>query len=124
MLITCSFFDSDKYDGAKFSIARSQPVGAAKFPEIRYLAPSRVLLDTWKNDKISWKNYVDLYRIQLRDLDPIRKQYLRDLIGTIISGKNIILMCWERTAHQCHRRLFAEWLIEQNLVQENLIEIN
>jgi DNA-directed RNA polymerase subunit N (RpoN/RPB10) len=56
---------------------------------------------------LSWPDYVKEYQRNVLDkLDPAK--VLSDL------GDEAILLCWEKTREECHRRLVAEWL-EKNL---------
>ena len=66
------------------------------------LAPSIDLLNRYKAG-LSWLDYVKEYQRDVLDkLDPTK--VLADL------GDEAILLCWEKTREECHRRLVAEWL--------------
>lgn len=67
------------------------------------LAPTKELLDGYKNKNISWQEYEKVYNKILLD---------RDIINSISIDEldNSVLLCSEPTAEQCHRRLAAEYL--------------
>ena len=84
--------------------------------EYRYaapLAPTKELLDGYKEGNIRWSDYETIYNALLdeRDLEALDTQILND--GCIL--------CSEPTADQCHRRLAAEYL--RDLYPEENIDI-
>ncbi len=78
--------------------------------DIEYLyrpdfAPSKELLNGYKNKSISWQEYEIQYRKILNQ---------RNIIGKIDWDifNDSVLLCSEPTANQCHRRLLAEYLAQ------------
>lgn len=69
------------------------------------LAPSKELLDGYKNKSISWHEYEKIYRNLLLD-----RKVLDNI--TIEEFEDSVLLCSESTAKQCHRRLMAEYIQE------------
>lgn len=69
------------------------------------LAPSKELLNGYKNNTISWEEYTKIYNKLLIDRDILKNISINDL-------DNIVLLCSEPTAEQCHRRLMAEYLAQ------------
>jgi len=67
------------------------------------LAPSKELLNGYKDKSVSWEEYVKVYNQILIDRDAIKNISINEL-------DNIVLLCSEPTAEQCHRRLMAEYL--------------
>jgi len=67
------------------------------------LAPTKELLNGYKNKEVDWLEYEKVYNEILLD---------RDILNTIsiIELDNSVLLCSEPTAEQCHRRLVAEYL--------------
>lgn len=70
------------------------------------LAPTKKILDDYKNKKITWDQYAE--------------EYLNLMEQRIISSKlssldvdNGCLLCSEDKPHHCHRRLLAEYLKQQ-----------
>jgi uncharacterized protein (DUF488 family) len=70
------------------------------------LAPTKEMLDEYKKYGLSWPEYEQQF-LQLVAERQIESTVSRDLIA------NSVLLCSETTAHQCHRRLVAEYLAEQ-----------
>lgn len=66
------------------------------------LAPSKELLDGYKNKSITWEEYVNIYNKLLID-----RNILKDI--SIETIENSVFLCSEPTANQCHRRLIAEY---------------
>jgi Protein of unknown function, DUF488 len=50
------------------------------------------------------------YRAQLRKVGVVR---LRAKLCALDDGSPLVLLCFERDGADCHRRLFAEWWLEQ-----------
>jgi uncharacterized protein (DUF488 family) len=69
------------------------------------LAPSKELLKGYKDKLVSWKKYVKIYNQLLIKRDVLKNISIEEL-------DNIVLLCSEPTAEQCHRRLLAEYLAD------------
>jgi uncharacterized protein (DUF488 family) len=67
------------------------------------LAPSKELLNGYKDRSISWEEYIKVYNKLLIDRDVLTNISIKEL-------DNVVLLCSEPTAEQCHRRLLAEYL--------------
>jgi uncharacterized protein (DUF488 family) len=67
------------------------------------LAPSKELLSGYKNKIISWEEYIKIYNQLLIDRNILKEISTSDL-------NDVVLLCSEPTAEQCHRRLIAEYL--------------
>lgn len=67
------------------------------------LAPTKELLNGYKNKEIDWQEYEKVYNKILLD---------RNILNTISINElnNSVLLCSEPTAEQCHRRLAVEYL--------------
>jgi len=65
--------------------------------------PTEKLLKDYKNKKISWQEYEDIF------LDLLRKRRVEEKID-IKDFENCVLLCSEKTPKNCHRRLSAEYL--------------
>ena len=69
-------------------------------------APTTEILDGYKNGRITWADYEKMYR----ELLAVR----RPAVGTEpATFDRICLLCTEKSALQCHRRLAAEYITEQ-----------
>lgn len=83
-----------------------------KIHDIEYLyrpdfAPSKELLNGYKDKSISWKEYEILYN------EILIKRNIIEKIDWVIF-ENSVLLCSEPTADKCHRRLLAEYLAQKN----------
>ena len=67
------------------------------------LAPSKELLNGYKNKEVSWEEYIKIYNQLLIDRDILKNISVKDF-------DNVVLLCSEPTAEQCHRRLMAEYI--------------
>lgn len=67
------------------------------------LAPSKELLDGYKNENINWEQYINIYIKILNERKILDKIKLDDF-------EDSVLLCSEPTSEQCHRRLLAEYL--------------
>ncbi len=70
-------------------------------------APTKVLLNGYKNKSISWNEYEIKYNDIL-----IQRNIIENIDWNIF--KNSVLLCSEPTAEKCHRRLLAEYLTKNN----------
>lgn len=82
-----------------------------KIHDIEYLyrpdfAPSKELLNGYKNKSISWQEYEIEYSKIL-----IQRNIIEKIDWNIF--KDSVLLCSEQTAEQCHRRLLAEYLAQK-----------
>lgn len=68
-------------------------------------APTADILVSYKDKKITWSEYEKMYRELLQKRDPLHNCNISKL-------DRICLLCTEKTAIQCHRRLAAEYIAE------------
>jgi uncharacterized protein (DUF488 family) len=78
----------------------------ADYVHVTDLAPTKPMLDAYKNKAISWESYADKF-INLMAQRNIERIIDKSLID------NGCLLCSEHLPHQCHRRLVAEYLNKQ-----------
>ena len=69
-------------------------------------APTADILASYKDKKITWSEYEKMYRELLQKRNPLQKCDISKL-------DRICLLCTEKTAIQCHRRLAAEYIANQ-----------
>lgn len=69
------------------------------------LAPSKELLNDYKNKVVDWEQYEKVYNKLLED-----RSVLKDI--SVQDFDSAAFLCSEPTADMCHRRLFAEYLAE------------
>jgi uncharacterized protein (DUF488 family) len=98
---------NNKSQLAGFANAKHLPY-FLKLHDIEYdykpeLAPSKELLNGYKDKSISWEEYIKVYHKLLIDRNVLTNISIKEL-------DNVVLLCSEPTAEQCHRRLLAEYL--------------
>ena len=114
---------------------KSQLAGFAKGKDLEYFldiicgikycyeesfAPTKTLLDDWKKGIISWDVYEKRYKELLEKrlaLNTFKKKYT--------NKKNICFLCSEATVEHCHRRLLAEYIVEncEPIVDNEIIHL-
>jgi uncharacterized protein (DUF488 family) len=72
-------------------------------------APTKEILDNYKDKKITWEEYEQSYIALLT-----KRNACVDFYRTYSGYENIVLLCSEPTAEKCHRRLLAENIIKNN----------
>ncbi|GBU20296.1 hypothetical protein R80B4_00172 [Fibrobacteres bacterium R8-0-B4] len=76
-------------------------------------APTKDILDTYKDKAISWGDYEKKYLEIIQERDS-RNQICCKFVETYAQYKSIVLLCSEPTSEKCHRRLAAEAIIKAN----------
>ncbi len=71
------------------------------FPE---LAPTKELLETYKNNGIDWTGYEQILNNILKERK-VEKFFIPEMLD------GICFLCTEKLPDQCHRRLVAEYLL-------------
>lgn len=70
------------------------------------LAPTKKILDDYKNKKITWDQYAEEY------LNLMEQRLISSKLSSL-DVDNGCLLCSEDKPHHCHRRLLAEYLKQQ-----------
>lgn len=70
----------------------------------RSLAPSKDLLLGYKEGRITWREYVRIYRKEVLEKQKVVLKGLTDMA----LRSDVTLLCWESSPEKCHRRLIAE----------------
>lgn len=76
------------------------------YKHVPFFAPTKEILDAYKNKQIDWNEYVHRFSRLIKD----RKIETKITLGEL---NNSCLLCSESTAEQCHRRLVAEYFKEK-----------
>ena len=76
---------------------------------LRDLAPSIELLNDYRKRKIDWNEYEERY---LKEMEG-KNELIKELKKRSDEGEVISLLCWEKDARFCHRRLLKS-LIENS----------
>ena len=72
-------------------------------------APTKEILDGYKQKHISWKEYEEKYNELI-----MKRGNHRNFQTKYAAYENICLLCSEPTAEHCHRRLAAELIAKHN----------
>jgi len=70
-------------------------------------APTKDLLDGYKNKKISWNEYERIYNELL-----LKRNIINNIEWDFFD--NAVFLCSEPMAEKCHRRLLAEFFAKKN----------
>ena len=84
-------------------------LAAALGPQYEYhpeFAPTAEILSGYKDGRITWSDYERMYRELLATRQPTAGLVASDL-------DRICLLCTEKSAAQCHRRLATKYIAEQ-----------
>lgn len=68
------------------------------------LAPTKDLLNEWRNDEISWSTYEDRFEKLMTERE------IEDKLDKSIYASPTVLLCSEHKPDHCHRRLVVEYL--------------
>jgi uncharacterized protein (DUF488 family) len=80
-----------------------EEIGGMEYVHLTALAPTQEMLDQYKKQGGSWKEY-EIQFLELMNQRRVEETLPRELIG---GG---CLLCSEDSPHHCHRRLVAEYL--------------
>lgn len=90
-------------EGVSISLYPPRDWKGGEYPK---LAPSKELLNDYKNRKLGVPDYCRIYREEtLAPLDP--ELVIQDLQQM---GSEIVMLCYEPPGDFCHRAIVAEWL--------------
>ncbi|MDP7239367.1 MAG: DUF488 family protein [Candidatus Latescibacteria bacterium] len=120
MINTKSVYDPVEItDGKRVLVTRYWPRGISKkqlniVDWIRELAPSKELLNDWKNNNINWQKYELRYFKEVEN----KQQCIQKLANLAVSG-TITLLCFEKEDNpHCHRHLLNNLL--KNLITSDI----
>jgi len=88
-----------------------------KYEHLLEYAPTKDILENYKKNKITWKEYTLKYNKLLE----LRGDF-KNFIKKFKKYKKICLLCSESTADKCHRRLMAE-IIKKTDLEIKIIHI-
>lgn len=115
MVLTKSVYDpvSEK-DGTRILIMRKYPRGISWntiFSWAKNLSPSNELLSDWKNGLITWMEYENRFKEEMR----LKRNNIRLLAERSKRGETITLLCNEKEDNpHCHRHILKN-LIENEI---------
>ncbi|MGI9567381.1 MAG: DUF488 domain-containing protein [Nitrosopumilus sp.] len=123
MIKTKSIYKSkEREDGKRILISRLHPRGVKKsqYDEwLKELSPSIELVHEYKNDKISWKKFLSLYKFEisknLQSLELIKQLRKQSKIY------DVTLLCFEAEGDPCHRHLLREIINKPSFLNKSFI---
>jgi uncharacterized protein (DUF488 family) len=77
----------------------------AQYEHEPLLAPTQAMLDAYKKQKGSWQDYEEQFLALMRE-----RRIEENLDRERFTSTPTVLLCSERTAEHCHRRLVVEYL--------------
>jgi len=89
-----------KRDDLKYFLSE---ICGSEYIHIAELAPTKIMLNEYKKNIISWEAYQDKF------INLIAQRHIERTIDKTLL-ENGCLLCSEHTAQQCHRRLVIEYL--------------
>lgn len=72
-----------------------------------FLAPKRWMMQSG----VTREQYIEGYRMEV--LGHLAPESVIQSIGYLSKGKDAALLCYEKPGDFCHRRLLADWMLEQ-----------
>lgn len=99
--------NEDEFTFISISSSRPKWLMGVTVYDLPVLHPHWDLINSWKNQNISWKEYTAWYYNQLR---PVNPKNVYDRICELSRGKDVVLLCWEGREEPCHRHLIGPWL--------------
>lgn len=79
----------------------------AEYTHVPMLAPTQELLDDYKKRRAPWREY------EARFIALLEERNVAHKLSRVLFVEPVVLLCSERTAEHCHRRLVAEHLRER-----------
>lgn len=123
MIKTKSIYKSKEYgDGTRILITRFYPRGVKKTHFDRWtreLAPSAELLRKYKNQNITWEDFMMSFKLELQENDD-SLQIIRAL-NSRSNRSHITLLCYEPEGTPCHRHLLKEIIKDPNLLSTDFM---
>ena len=93
-----------KRDDLQFFLDRLLDI---EYEHAQELAPTKTLLDEWRDDEIDWETYEDRFE------DLLAERQVENNLRRDSFEKRTVLLCSEHKPDQCHRRLILDYLDEK-----------
>lgn len=109
-------------DGTRILITRFYPRGVRKTHFDRWareLSPGAELLGRYKNQYITWDEFVTSFKMELRGNDD-SMQTIKDL-NSRSHGSHLTLLCYEPEGIPCHRHLLKEIIRDPGLLNVDFV---
>ena len=111
----------EKSDGIRILITRHYPRGIRKehFNEwCRDLSPSASLLKWYRNDGMSWNDFMVRFKMELNNSKSLETI---DRLHTESMHSDITLLCYERNEEPCHRHLLREIIAKPRMLKISFV---
>ena len=123
MIKTKSIYKSrEKKDGKRILISRLHLRGVKKSQYdtwIKELSPSIDLIHDYKNDEITWRRFLSLYKSEIsknpQSLELIKELRKQSKID------DVTLLCFEADGEPCHRYVLREIITKPSLFTKSFI---
>ena len=106
VVYTGSYFQSQNHHGKVISISHSEPRKIKVNGKLAFLAPSKEILNAFKQKKIDEEGYVAMYRALMAQ----RWKTIKAWLDSLDPEENITLCCWEKAGDFCHRNLAIKFV--------------
>jgi uncharacterized protein (DUF488 family) len=90
-----------------------QQIGGIAYLHTLEYAPTKEMLDAYRDKKITWNDYEEKYLKLIQERNESNR-FCDKFSETYAQYQNVVLLCSEPTAEKCHRRLAAEWICRSN----------
>lgn len=106
-LYTTNFRNISKAIGVKIAVSRYTPswIDPLEYKWIVGLAPSPMLLKSYKDEVITWDEFSERYKIGLNEK-------IKPLIEYLDKGIDITILCYEAKDKHCHRHIISDKIKE------------
>ena len=116
-----SFYHVVDKSAIRYSIANSAPALFKRMPIVSLFVPQFSIVADYKNSRITWEQYTDIY------LNNLREKYndVANLLKTLSLHQqcNMELCCWENKTHKhCHRAIVVD-IINKTVAYEKIPNI-
>ena len=113
MLYTASYYAPTDWRGQAFRVSRGHPRGRrTQWETLPFLYPSRELLSAYQSGNLDFAGLEAEYRLELEGRNQQSVEF-RQWLGSVPSLGDFTLLCFEKAGVPCHRRVLAQWLLEE-----------
>lgn len=112
MLYTASYYAAEDWRGLVFRVSRGHPRGRkTQWDTLPFLYPSRALLSAYQGEDLDYSGLESEYRLELEGRNRQLLEF-RQWLESVPHLGDFTLLCFEKAGEPCHRRILAQWLLE------------
>jgi len=112
MLYTASYYAPGDWRGLAFRVSRGHPRGRkTQWETLPFLYPSRAVLTAYQGGDLDFFGLEREYRMELEGRNGQSPEF-QQWIGSAPGLGDFTLLCFEKAGEPCHRRILAQWLLE------------